>query len=403
MLILSSGDDPKTSTGYGQIWDNLLSRWAKLKPDWKFYHIGWQNRDREHQTKEGYYMLPIERVEYGFDVVASYLLKYKPDIFVTLADVGIMAGFIDGVAKAKRNGWVGRWIAYSLVDTESWDYVTWGKILDCPDLVIPCAKNAELLYKKFNVKNVGSTISCGVDNDIYKPLDNKDKLKTAFNLQNKFVVGFIGKNQRRKMHPLLIKGFSQFSKDKEDVTLLLHTDVESPAGWSMPCLIAKNEKEIDPKLIKPHPKVIFTNPKLDVISRQRLQPEHMNEIFNLMDVFCYSTGGEGFGMPGIECQSAGVPLMMTDYSSAVEILCDKDLAIPILEDKYKRKIGEVGANSIENAIPDDVAIAELLNKLYREWKEGKLQERSKRAREFALNYGWDKIAEKWVKLFENEK
>ncbi len=401
MIILTSGDDPKTSTGYGQIWDNLLPRWAKARPDWKIYHIGWQNRDREHQTREGYYMLPINKVEYGFDVVESYLLKYKPDVFLTMADVGITAGFIDGVRAAKLKGWTGRWFAISLVDTESWEYTVWSKILECPDVVIAGAKNGEILFAKHKVANV-VTIPMGVDTSIYHPLANKEELKNRFGLGGKFVVGFVGKNQRRKMQPYLINGFSKFAKGKDDVKLLLHTDLESPAGWSIPCLIAKAEATIDPQLQKPNPKIIMTNPNLDVIARQRIQPEHMNEIYNLMDIYCYAVGGEGFGMPGVECQSSGVPLMMTDYSSACEIMCDDDLKIPVLRDKYGRNVTEVGGNGVENAIPDDNEIAEMLNRIYHEWKYKQIEVRNKRAREFALKYDWEKIAEKYVQLFEKE-
>lgn len=399
MIIMTSGDDPKTSTGYGQIWDNLLGRWAQEKPDWKFYHIGWQNRDREHQTREGYYMLPIHKVEYGFDIVSSYLQKYKPDIFLTMADIGLTAGFIDGVKDAKLKGWNGRWFAINLVDTETWEELLWSKILDTPDKII-AAKNGEILYKKHNIKNIVA-IPMGVDTKVYCPLGSKEALKERFNLKNQFVVGFVGKNQRRKMQPYLIKGFSKFSKGKDDVKLLMHTDVESPAGWSIASLVAKFDALNDPELHIKN-KIMLTNPNLDVIARQKIQPEHMNEIYNLMDVYCYAVGGEGFGMPGVECQAAGIPMMMTNYSSAVEIVCEEDLLIPVLEDKYGRYVTEIGANGVENAVPDDEAIAKMLEKMYQEWKEGKINLRSEKARKFSLKFDWDLIAKRYIQLFENE-
>ena len=399
--ILSSGDDPYTSTGYGQIWEHLLKRWVKLKPDWKFYHIGWQNRDREHQTKEGYYMLPIQKVEYGFDTVLPYLMRYKPDIFLTMADVGITSGFIDGVAQAKQEGWRGRWFAINLVDTESWEHLLWNKILDVPDIVIT-AKNGEILYNKHNIKNV-IYLPFGVDTKVYTPLEEKEKLKEKFKFKDRFIIGFVGKNQRRKTLPTLLKSFANFAKDKKDVNLLLHTDAESPTGWSVPCLIAKYEVEIDPELQKPNPKIIFTNPKLDVLTRQHIQPKMMNEIYNLMDVYCQAVGGEGFGLPVLEAQSAGLPTLMTNYSSAVEVIGDKELLIPILKDAYGRPVVEIGNNGVENAIPDDTELSKLFNKLYEEWKNSQLKKRGEKAREFALAaYDWDLIAPKWIKLFEQE-
>jgi glycosyltransferase involved in cell wall biosynthesis len=400
LTIMTYGDNCYTSTGYGQIWENLLMRWPQLKPNWKFYHVGWQNHDREHLTREGYVSLPIAGQEYGFDTVLTYLMKYKPDILLTMADVGITAGFIDAVGEARKKGWNGRWAAISLFDTESWEHMLWGKILEIPDINIAGAKNGEILMTKHNVPNV-KYIPLGVDSKRYLPLANKEELRKKFGFENRFVIGFVGKNQRRKFQSYLLKAFAQFSKGKNDVTLLLHTDVEAPSGWSIPCLIAKYEVEIDPEIEKPKPKVIITSPGLNVLSRQRISTEAMNEIYNFMNMFCY-VGGEGFGLPGIEAQSAGVPLAMLDYSAAVEIVCEKDLLIPTMKDSYGRDVAEIGQNGIENSMPDDIATSKIFEKLYQEWKEGKLEERNKRARQFAIKYDWDLIANKWIKFFEDE-
>ncbi len=400
MIVLTYGDDCYTSTGYGQIWENFLKRWPSLKPDWKFYHVGWQNRDREHLTREGYISLPIMKVEYGFDTVLIYLLKYKPDILLTMADVGITAGFIDGVNEARKRGWGGRWFAISLFDTETWEELLWNKILSFPDVNIAGALNGKILMEKHDVKNV---IYCpfGVDTKRYYPLPNKEELKDRFGFKDKFVVGFVGKNQRRKMLPYIIKSFSKFSNGKNDVRLLMHTDVESSAGWQLICLIAKFAKENDPNLDKDK-KVITTTENLDVLTRQRISTEGMNEIYNLMDVFLYEVGGEGFGLPGIECQSAGIPLLMTDYSSAIEIVNDKELLIPTLKNSYGNIVTEIGANGVENAIPDYEYASQLLEKMYKEWKSGELKKRGEKARLFSLKYDWDIIAKKWIDLLEKE-
>lgn len=401
MRVLSYGDNPLTSTGYGQVWENLLTRWIKLKPDWEFYHVGWQNHNRFHQTKEGYYMLPLDKLEYGFDTVTGYLLQYKPEIFVTLADVGITAGFIDPVGEARKKGWMGKWIAYTPFDTETWEEMLWSKILDFPDANVAMASNGTKQMVEHNVRN-NSMIAHGVDTKKYFPIENKEELKTKFKMGNKFIAGFVGRNQRRKMLANLIKGFSRFSKDKDDVGLLFHTDKESPAGWTIPCIIAKFEK-VDKDLAK---KVLFSKTNLDIRMRQKITPETMNELYNLMDVFCYATGGEGFGLPGIECQSAGVPLIMTDYSSARHLTNDgkHGLLIPVLRDKHDRLVTEIGNNGVENAIPDDIEIANALEKAYQDWKSGGkwLNEEKIKAREFALSQDWDIIAPQWISLFEKE-
>jgi len=405
MKILSYGDNPKVSSGYGQVWDNLLTRWCKEKPEWEFYHLGWQNRDRPHQRKEGYWMLPLLHKEYGFDTVAHNLLTINPDILITLADVGWQAGFIEGIEAARQKGWRGLWFAYTPVDTHTWEYLTWNEILEKPDIIIAMSEAGLDTFRKFGVSNL-KYIPHGVDTKIYKPLANRDELRKKYNIHDKFVVGFVGRNQKRKMIANLLKGFAQFSKGKNDVRLLLHSEVFPPQkdmpGWNIPNLIKKFEALFDPQYSE---KIVFTKQNLDAAIKQRIQPEQMNEIYNLMDIFCFATGGEGFGLPAIECQAAGVPLMMTNNTTGPELITDHGILIPVLEDKYGRQVTEIGMNGIENTYPDDVAIANLLNEVYDDWKKGseKLKQMAKKSREFSLHYDWDIIASKWIKLFEENK
>lgn len=401
--VLSYGDDPKLSSGYGTVWDNLLTRWCKLKPDWEFYHVGWQNMDRPHKTIEGYTMLPRRKDSHGIDTILEYIMEYKPDILVTLCDVGFQAGYMDLVFAAKKKGWTGKWIAYTPIDTHTWEHMYWNTIFRAPDVNVAMADWGEKMMKKNNVPNV-VTIYHGVNLEIFKPLKNRDLLKQKGPILNKFIVGFVGRNQRRKMIANLLKGFSQFSKGKDDVLLLLHTDIVPQAvGWNMPALLIKCEKEIDPDIDK-FKKIILTKEKLDIDARQRIQPENMNEFYNMMDVFCFSTGGEGFGLPAVECQAAGVPLMMTACTTGFELTNygKHGFQIPVLLDKYGRYVTDIGGNGIENSCPDDKEIARILNELYNDWKTGgkRLAEESKKAREFALKYNWDNISKQWLKLFE---
>ena len=383
-------DNPLTSTGYGCVWQNLLTRWCKAKPNWKFMHVGWQSRDRAHQTKEGYYILPMGKLEYGYDVVFPNLMQHQPDFLVTLADVGWQSGFIEGVREAKKQGWRGKWIMYTPVDTHAWA-MGWDEIFKQPDINVSMAKFGKQQMSLHGIDN--TLLEHGVDLNAFKPVEDREVVKKRFSLNNKFVVGFVGRNQTRKMLDRLMLAFSHFAKNKSDVILLMHTDEEpSGQGWSMKYM---------QWLYKIEDKISLTKTGLDIYSRQNIGENMMNEIYNMMDVFCYMTGGEGFGLPGIECQSAGTPLLMTDCSTALD-LCRDENKIPVLKDAYGRDVVNVGTNGVDFKIPDDMAAAELLEKRYIEWKEGKLDARRKEAREFALQYNWDGIADKWIKLFEAE-
>jgi len=393
LTILTTGDNPLASTGYGTVWNNLLKRWIKLKPDWKFYHAGWQNFDRPHKTAMVYVALPRGKSDYCYDKITYYLVKYKPDIFISLSDVGYQSGYIKEVSEAKKKGWSGIWICYTPVDTEGW-CVTWDSDLSFCDINVAMSEFGGKQMKKHKVHNV-HVIPHGVELEDFKPIKDREELKDKFGVRGKFVIGFVGKNQRRKMIERLLLGFARFAKDKEDVSLVLHTDIE-PLDKGIHLHLISDLFEITPK-------ILMTKKGLDSVARQTIDENTMNEIYNVMDVFGYATGGEGFGLPGIECQASGVPLLMTDYTTAQE-LCREKNRIPVLMDCHGRKCIDRGYNGVYFAYPDDIKMAELFEKYYKMWKTEKelFEKERKDAVEFAQKYNWDGIAVQWINLFEHE-
>lgn len=401
--VMSFGDNPKVSTGYGTVWDNLLNRWVKLKPDWEFMHVGWQSTDRPHKRVEGYTLLPRNKNNWGFDIMAKYLMKYKPQILVTLADIGKQSGWIPQVNQARKAGWKGKWIMYSPIDAHQWS-IHWDEIFMASDINVAMAKVGEEFMVQHKVPNV-KMIPHGVNIDQYHPIKDREKIRVKFGLNDKFVCGFVGRNQTRKMIPYMMRGFATFAKDKDDVTLLLHTDAMAPGGeglgWVIDGLVWKFEQETNQSLFDSK-KVILTETNMDVLTRQNIHPENLNDIYNLMDLFVYATGGEGFGLPAIECQSAGVPIIMSDNTTGPELVGQTGELIEMLKDKYGRTVGLIGTNGVENYIPDDNHIRSLLEKYYKDWKSDRklLTHMSEQSRKFALTYNWDIIAKQWIKLFE---
>jgi len=394
------------STGYGCAWDNLLSRWAKERPKWKFMHVGWQNTDRPHKRAEGYYMLPRGKDGHGFDVIFPYLMKYKPDFLITMADVGKQSGFIKGISEAKKSGWKGKWIAYSPIDCHQWA-IHWSDIFSVPDINISMSKFGEIMMRNNNIPKIIPNIPLGVDTKAYFPSSERENLRNKFGINKKFVCGFIGRNQTRKMIPYMMRGFAKFAKGKEDVVLLMHTDAAPPGGEGngsvIDALVWKFEHESGGNLFQSK-KIMLTESNMDILSRQGIQPDNMNDVYNLFDLFLYSTGGEGFGLPAIECQASGVPILMSNNTTGPELVEETGELIDMQKDKYGRVIGYIGTNGVENCVPDDNHIALLLEKYYADWKGDKLtlKEMSEKSRKFALTYDWNIISKRWLDLFEQE-
>ena len=394
------------STGYGCIWENLLTKWAKSEPKSKFYHVGWQNLNREEQAKAGYYNLPTGRQDMGIDTIPYYIKKYNPDYLITMADVGKQLAFIERIKEAKRKGWRGKWLAYVPIDTPDWS-IYWDEMFEAADIIIAMSKFGEKQMKKYGVKNEVIPIQVGVDTKVYYPLAIREELRKRYNVNDKFVAGFVGRNQIRKMHPYWMKGFAKFAVGKPDVCLLLHTDVAPPAGdgrgWAINALIWNIERQ-NGEDFTDSKRIILTRSDMDLKERQKIGKENMNEIYNLMDIFLYPTGGEGFGMPGLECQSAGVPIIMSDNTTGPELAKETGELIKMTKDSYGETVSIIGTNGVSNAIPDYQHVAELLEKYYADWKGEKklLKEMSEKSRKFALTMDWDIIASQWLDVFEKE-
>jgi len=107
-----------------------------------------------------------------------------------------------------------------------------------------------------------------------------------------------------------------------------------------------------------------------------------------MDVFSLVTMGEGFGIPIIEAQACGVPVIVGDWTSMPE-LCFSGWKVS------KADTEPVFTNiAAFHYLPRAAAIAEQMDNAYQ--MRGN-QDYRKRARKAALAYGADKIVEKYWK------
>lgn len=122
-------------------------------------------------------------------------------------------------------------------------------------------------------------------------------------IDNKFVIGTSSNLIGCKRVDLLIKSFSEFSKDKEDVILMIVGD-----GIEFNSLRKLTEE------LGLTDKVIFTGLQTDVTRFQ-----------NAMDICVFPSTTETFGLAALECMFLGKPtLCMSDGGGICEVVGDKD-------------------------------------------------------------------------------
>ena len=153
-----------------------------------------------------------------------------------------------------------------------------------------------------------------VNTQAYRPHD-KAKARKALGLDpDTYIVGMVAANKgnpSRKCFAEAIEAFKAFHARHPEARLYLHTEATGRfGGVDLPGLI--HRLGLDPKT------VIFTDQYRAVHFPHT--EEKMGEVMSCFDVLLAPSAGEGFGIPVIEAQACGVPVIVSDFSAQPELV-----------------------------------------------------------------------------------
>ena len=216
----------------------------------------------------------------------------------------------------------------------------------------------------------------GVDTKIFTP---RPKHKEMFQARNKFVAGMIATN----VEPIGRKGFApafdawgRFNEKHDDVRLYVHCDVTRNTGGLDLYQMAEQRG--------------FTPYAPDMWQLQSNLPSHkMAEIYSTLDVLLMPSGGEGFGIPLIEAQACGTPVITTDFTAPTDLV-GAGWLVPITHKQHTPMNSYWGVANVDK-------IVDALEEAYDLWKSEKLRKTMKdKAVAFAADFDFDKITEKYL-------
>lgn len=261
-----------------------------------------------------------------------------------------------------------------------------------------------LVYSKsaaqeLDAKGVKYTyIPHGVETTLYRPLDDAGRAKAKETLgypPNCFLVGTVGANKGyppRKGWNEMYTAMAEFLKnspDPDNVFFYQHSLLTGEHGGPDLQQMAQDFGLAD--------KIRFANPY--ILQSMGMTTEEMNGVYNAMDAFILLSRGEGFGLPILESQSCGTPVVVTDWTACRE-LGEVGYKIPITHREWTPQRSFWG-------IADPYKAAEALLDIQNKWlAESKgwghaYSDLRKAAREFALPYDWQTLVDNnWKPLFE---
>jgi glycosyltransferase involved in cell wall biosynthesis len=328
----------------------------------------------------------------GNQILPSHIRDFRPDMFWTASDPW---PFQQVAEMAGKGMFV--WGIWPFVDFEWNDPAGVLDHLSRAAVVVPTSVWLERRLRAIPGLNVTAPIRLGVNPKAFAPLlgdpdetgaeITSARLKRAMGLPGDcFLVGMVQMNQiERKPFGEQLEGFRIFRDSNPDVKakLYLHTYPHTKDGYDLPRYVKELGLERD---------VLFANDYSTLIKGLLgYDDATMAKIYNTMDVLLQATAGDSPGMPILEAQAAGCPVVATDFVGIPEHVAGGELVRPAGVYRPPEK------PQIMRAVPDPAAVCRGLEKVLNRGRAAY----SSRARGFALKNSWDRVLADWLLMLED--
>lgn len=374
------------NSGYGIQGRSLLPRLARL-PEFggtdNIAMFAWYGLQGGIHNVDGIQVYPAGVDPYGNDIIEAHTKDFRANVVISLIDVWVMQETARKVAPAL-------WLPWTPIDHDP-----------IPDVVLNALKDAHLTlsYSKWGAEMLNAVgikneyIPHGVEPEIYQFLhamkDNVREFKQNVFRMNPgaHLTVMVAANKGypdRKAFQVQLRAWAEFAKDKPDAKLYLHTEPTTMyGGLDLPKLC--QNLGIGDKVIFPDRYQYFKG----------IPQQYMSLMYNAADIFMGNAMAEGFGIPIIEAQACGTPVIVTDFSAMPELVRWGHMVKPA--DMFWTPM------NAWQAWPDVYGITDALHTLFEQWHEqGNTwtdEQRTISMEAIHSEYSWDSIVENnWVPL-----
>ena len=353
----------------------------------------------------------VRSAAYGLNEIDSLIKEFKPDFYIGVEDIWALSPLVE------KKWWNENCMIWTTLDSvplyadaikiipKVKHYYAWASF---------AGKEVERLgYPKGSIK----TLRGATETSFFHRIKDEDRklIRKEFNLSDEFIVGFVFRNQLRKSVPNLLQGFKLFKEKnpKSKAKLLLHTHWSE--GWDIQKLIKDNDlknedilttyfcKKCEQFEVKPFEgqkiKCRFCDGK-DTVETVNIgngvSESQLNEIYNLMDVYCHPFTSGGQEIPVTEAKLTELITIVTNYSCGEDFCTEESGGLPLSWKPYY----EPGTNFIKaTTLPE--SIAEKIEKVFK-MSPLKRKETGSKARQFVLdNLSTEVIGKKLEQIIDN--
>lgn len=375
LRILYSSNALWASSGYGVQGRSLLPRLADLPEVGgrsNIANFAWYGLQGGMHEVDGFRIYPAGSDAYGNDIVQAHMRDFRANVLISLIDVWVMQ---DTAAKIAPS----LWLPWLPIDHDP-----------VPAVVLESLKGAHLplTYSQWGRDMLSAAgvdneyIPHGIETDTFRVIHDdawRSEFRRKYFRDCAHLTVIVAANKGfpdRKAFQVQLRAWASWAEDKPDALLYIHTEPTTLMGGIDFGALTRS--------LGIHGKTIFPD---RYTYQMGLPAGMMAQIYNAADVYLGASMSEGFGIPLIEAQACGVPVVTTDFSAMTELVRWGTAVQPL--DRFWTPL-----NSWQ-AWPDASGITDALEELYIEWMDyGGCWPYAMRVRaqdEIHDEYGWDTI------------
>lgn len=361
--MLWHSNSPFTSTGYGS---QTALFTPHLAEDYDVTISAFYGHEGYVTSYEGIPVLPGVGGHHGNEDIEAHVNAAfsgpRDGLVVTLMDVWVLNPSV--WAQFNTASWVP-------VDHEPVPRPVWGYFENSGAVPIAMSRFGEHELRRAGL----DPLYCphAVDTSVYKPDPNAREYTGM--PEDTFIVGMVAANKgnpSRKCFQEAFQAFKMLLDRHPEVKLYLHTEITGRFQGVDIIQLAKACGIPQKALIVCDQYRAMHFPYSD---------EVMASVFSSLDVLLSPSAGEGFGIPVLEAQACGTPVIVSDFSAQKE-LCGSGWLV-----KGTRTFTPINAWQFKPDVPD---IYDALKQAYA-MSDGGVGESSSKAVEFAADYDIAKI------------
>ncbi len=312
MKILWHSNSPYVGSGYGNQTD-VVCRWL-ANHGHEMIVSGFYGHRGVTLTLNNMTILPGSMEQWGNDIILAHFDHYRPDVFMSLMDSWVLEPSV--LDHMPMSLWAP--IDHTPVPAVIADrlrHIRWP---------VAMSRHGEREMRQTGLDPFYAPHM--VETQVYKPMDRSAARAACGVKDGRFFAATVAANKgypARKSLDKLVKAWAHFLADHPGGVLYIHTNpFPNQGGLDMLGLCAFYGMRFFVGSLQPGQStddfdIIF--PDQYRMIRGDYAEESLNNVYNAADVFVLPSMGEGFGIPIIEAQSAGCPVIVSDFTACAEL------------------------------------------------------------------------------------